>query len=386
MRLVYLSDSPIPSREANGFHVMRMCQAFGQAGHEVTLIGQNCPVYGEPGIDDVFDFYHVDPVFAVQRIKRLKVKGWGLLYGWQAARMAKKQAPDLVYSRNLWGAAIVARMGLPVVFEAHTLKFLSAPMHRRMALHMMRQKSFQRLVVISGVLQEDCLAELAAMGVPEEIDLQVAHDGADLLPADFPARNFPGAAGGRLQVGYCGSLYPGKGAEKIPALAKQCPWADFHIAGGSNEALKKFQEQFDTPPNLQLHGFLPSREAASFCLGCDILLAPNQPQVLLGGPKTDIGRWTSPLKIFEYMASAKPILCSDLTVLREILTDGKTGILLPPDDLRAWARALAFLRDHPEERHRLGENARQDLKMNFTWKSRAESVLKNLAIMEIGND
>jgi hypothetical protein len=38
MKLAYLSNAKIPSREANSIHVMKMCQALGQLGHEVTLL------------------------------------------------------------------------------------------------------------------------------------------------------------------------------------------------------------------------------------------------------------------------------------------------------------------------------------------------------------
>lgn len=359
---------------------MRMCQAFGRAGHEVILIGQDCPIHGEPNVGDIFEFYDVERVFEVKRIKRLNVKGWGLLYGLQAARLARRLAPDLVYARNLWGAAQATRMGLPVVFEAHTLRFLSGRAHRLVSIGMLRRKTFRRLVVISGVLKEDVGQVLQERGLDAVVDLQVAHDGADLLQSDLQAAVFPGTSSGRLQVGYCGSLYSGKGAEIVPELARRCSWADFHIAGGSEVALQEFRSRTDLPENLTLHGFLPSRQAAEFCLGCDVLLAPNQRRVQLGGPGTDIGRWTSPLKIFEYMACAKPILCSDLPVLREILRDGETGWLLPPEDTAAWADALQRLRHDSAERLSLGQKALDDLKSNFTWQNRAYSVLRGLKV------
>ena len=62
---------------------------------------------------------------------------------------------------------------------------------------------------------------------------------------------------------------------------------------------------------------------------------------IAGGGET--AAWMSPLKVFGYMAAAKPILCSDLPVLREVIEDGRNGILVPPDDPAAWARVCQTL-------------------------------------------
>jgi hypothetical protein len=82
----------------------------------------------------------------------------------------------------------------------------------------------------------------------------------------------------------------------------------------------------------------------------------------------------SPLKLFEYMAAGKPILCSDLPVLREIVEDGRNGLLLPLADADAWVAALCRLRDAPEERRRLGAAARADLVARYTWRERARRI------------
>ena len=87
----------------------------------------------------------------------------------------------------------------------------------------------------------------------------------------------------------------------------------------------------------------------------------------------------SPLKLFEYMAARKPILCSDLPVLREIIQHGRNGLLLPVNDHEAWINALQRLLADPTERERLGANARADLLARHTWQRRATRVIDFLA-------
>jgi glycosyltransferase involved in cell wall biosynthesis len=95
----------------------------------------------------------------------------------------------------------------------------------------------------------------------------------------------------------------------------------------------------------------------------------------------DVASWMSPLKIFEYMASEKAIIASDLPVLREVLTDGVTALLCDPDDVRSWAAALERLAHDPAERRRLGRSARELLLSGYTWKQRAERILTALGMM-----
>jgi glycosyltransferase involved in cell wall biosynthesis len=64
-----------------------------------------------------------------------------------------------------------------------------------------------------------------------------------------------------------------------------------------------------------------------------------------------------PIKVGEYMARGKPVLAADLSGARARVRDGVTGLLLPPGDCAAWAQAIEWLLDHPEERKRMGAAA-----------------------------
>jgi len=88
----------------------------------------------------------------------------------------------------------------------------------------------------------------------------------------------------------------------------------------------------------------------------------------------------SPLKIFEYMAAGKAMLCSDLPVLREVLIHEQTALLCDPENPEGWVRALKRLRDDVDLRKRLGKTARREFMAKYTWKTRAESILTDLLV------
>ena len=92
----------------------------------------------------------------------------------------------------------------------------------------------------------------------------------------------------------------------------------------------------------------------------------------------DIGRYFSPMKLFEYMAAGRAILSSDLPVLREVLSD-ENSLLLPPGDLDAWEAGLLGLRDDSAKRAALAANSLRDAQ-NFGWEARAARILAGMPI------
>jgi glycosyltransferase involved in cell wall biosynthesis len=106
----------------------------------------------------------------------------------------------------------------------------------------------------------------------------------------------------------------------------------------------------------------------------DILLAPYEKKVsIFGSNKGDTSKFMSPLKIFEYMSHKKPIIASDLPVIREILNE-KNSILVKPDDIELWINSIEKLKNL-QNREVIANQALSDF-YNYTWKNRAQLVVK----------
>ncbi|MGE0449666.1 MAG: glycosyltransferase family 4 protein [Vicinamibacterales bacterium] len=373
MKLAYLSISKIPSREANSVHVMKMCQAFAHLGHEVTLVAPDVRLGLEPDVADPYRFYGVEPVFAMRKVPWRSFKGRGYAYGWEAGRTARRMGVDAAFGRSLHACVVAAGSGVPTTFDAHMPTFLRQADQRWLFERMIRTAAFRRLAVNCGALGRAALGEL-----PELANrIVVAHNGADPVsnatgPADL------GDTRGRPQIGYVGHLYQGKGFEIVRELAARVPSADFHVVGGDHTSVAQLRADATVPGNVRLHGFVPPAQVDSLTLAFDVVLAPYQVEVrTAGGGET--AAWTSPLKVFGYMAAGKPILCSDLPVLREVIEHGRNGVLLPPSDAAAWAAALRDLIGNPSERARLGAAARTGFLSRHTWQQRASRVLEGLS-------
>jgi glycosyltransferase involved in cell wall biosynthesis len=80
--------------------------------------------------------------------------------------------------------------------------------------------------------------------------------------------------------------------------------------------------------------------------------------------------------MFEYLAAGRPIVASDLPVLREILTN-ENAIILPPGDMSAWVETITSLQASDDRRLALSHAARSTAE-KYTWHQRAQRVLSGL--------
>jgi len=82
-----------------------------------------------------------------------------------------------------------------------------------------------------------------------------------------------------------------------------------------------------------------------------------------------------PIKLFEYMIAALPIVSSDLPRLRTIVQEVQCGILVEPGQPKAFAEAIQWLLEHPAEAQAMGERGRQAVLHTYNWNSQAEVLL-----------
>ena len=201
----------------------------------------------------------------------------------------------------------------------------------------------------------------------------VLPDGADPFPENPPKAKLPKG----INIGYVGHLYPGKGGEFIVRLAKALPDYNFHIVGGQPKDIERIMP-LKPSKNLTFHGHIPHAETIAYLHAFDIAIAPYSEKVNLAKTSADIGKWMSPLKLFEYMSSGTPLITSNLPVLREIIQHNRNGLLAKPDCLDDWKIKLTELAKDSALRTSLGETAHTLFHEQYTWQRRAENILKVL--------
>lgn len=378
LNIVYLAPSFIPSKSANSVQVMKMCQAFARIGHVVELVTfDGTPEYGGFSDDRVFDFYGIEPVFRLNRIRIPAVTGAETM---MAARLIPflsriPRENTLVYARLLYGAVEAAFLGFRTIYEAHELPM--GAQRTWLERWLFQNRNVLKLVVISEALRHLYRVRVLKR-IRNRIKIQVAHDGADIPVFDrYHRRNHEITRGKRasLNLGYVGHLHKGRGIDVLLALATRTPDCDYHILGGNLAHVEQWRRR--SPQNVIFYGYAEPSRVKYFVREMDVLLLPYQRQVFIDSKKRDTGLWMSPMKMFEYMASGKPIISSDLPVLREVLTDRKNSLLVKADSVQEWVEAVNEMRSS-SLRKRLAREAFWDLSVHHTWDTRAREIFRDL--------
>jgi glycosyltransferase involved in cell wall biosynthesis len=377
MKIAYISNSVIPSRAANSIHVMKVCQAFSDLGHDVTLLAPDKKESYEKSVIDIYKFYGVNKSFKLLRVFwPSHIKGKSYLYGLFAALKSIMLNVDLIFCRHLYGAFFSTLLFKKVIFESHSPidAGKSVGLDTRMFKRMIANRHFLSLVVITHSLKEYYIENFPQL----EGKIIVAPDGAD--PIDVMTKPFDFTCDkNRLQVGYVGHLYPGRGLDIIISLSKICDWADFNIIGGT-EADIDYWKGLSNNINLTFHGFVSPSVAEQMRMACDVLLAPYQNSVSVSGGGGNTVQWMSPLKIFEYMAAGKIIMSSDLPVLHEVLEHNRNAFLCEATNVNDWAEKLNSIRYDRNKMKSLGCNALNDFIGHYSWYSRVQNIMKDINI------
>jgi len=380
VKVAVVSSSAIPSDRANSIQVMKVCQALVQLGHAVTLLA---PDTGQQAADPqqlalhygLLETIPLAPVAAPSRRS----------FAWLAARRARRLGADLLYTRLLPVAVLGLLLRLPVVLEVHEMPAGNfGPSWFRLFLCI---GGCKRLLLLTEALRA-ALRQVYRHPLPDGM-VQIAPSGVDLerfkgLPDPETARRTLGLPP-RPTVVCTGHLYAGRGAEIFLQLAPQMPSVHFLWVGGRTEDVHRWRERAGGISNLTFTGFIPNRELPLYQAAADILAMPYQAAVA-GSSGGDIAGVFSPMKMFEYMACGRPILCSDLPALREVL-DGGMAIFCPldagpvPGDrmLAAWQAAIETLLTDKVFATSLAHTARRAA-AGYTWLERTRRALEGFGV------
>jgi glycosyltransferase involved in cell wall biosynthesis len=370
MKIACIASSQIPSTTANSIQVMKACHALAQNQAEVRL--------WVPGNSDISwttlrVHYGLMEEFSIQwQPSQQMLKRYDLAFN--AVNKALAWKADLVYTWLPQAAVLAGMRRIPVVLEMHDLPT------GRMGPHLFRQfvrlHSRKRLLVITQALY-DQLRTRHGFDLPEE-EYRISPNGTDLeryagLPEPEDARRSLGLPQG-LTIGYTGHFYSGRGMDLMMNLIPAFPEVNFMFVGGQPEKVLTWQGLMKQSnfSNAYTTGFIENARLPLYQAAADILIMPYEESIAgsSGGNSAEI---CSPMKMFDYLASGRPILTSDLPVLHEVLNQNN-AIFAPPNDLEAWKGELARLIEDSSLRRSLGQQAQIDA-ARYTWKARARAAL-----------
>jgi len=388
MKIALITNSRIPSLTANSIQAMKVAQALMQLRHDVRMFAPREVGATSPSpLRDHYGLRLSPPLELLPSISGLK----RLDFIVHAQRAARTFGADLIYTWLPQSAALGLWMKYPVVLEMH------ADVTGHMGAWWLKQfwnaKGKKTMTVTTSALKR---ALVRSTGIHfENESVLVTPNGVELeryenLTSPSEARRQLNLPEG-LTVGFTGHIYPGRGAELLFELAKQMPRVNFLWVGGTPELVSLWRSKLEGErvANVTMTGFVEHSKIPLYQAAADVLLMPYS-RTIEASSGQDIAEVINPMKMFEYMAAGRAIVCADISVIREILNE-KNAVFVEASGSRDassrdhnsnwelvisnWKLAIESLLDDESRRLELGAQARKDVE-RFSWVKREERMLE----------
>ncbi len=369
MKITYITNARLPTEWAHSLQIMKTCEALAEAGVDIKVL---TPDRVRHITESPFSYYEIKKEFSIRRIPTLD---WGNLgkIGFRAQilsftvnaffRLSAEEKKSLIYCRDEIIVATLVLFGLKkIIWESHKGSW---NVWARIAV-----KHARAIIVVSRGLKEFYIAKGVS---PEKIS--VIPNGIDLsayeeVYSKEDVRSELGFPQNKKIALYVGMLNGWKGADTLLHASDFLP-QDVLLAviGGEDEALiVRLSKRY---PKVLFLGFRASKELARNLASADVLVLSNTAK------NVESAHFTSPLKLFAYMASKKPIVLPDLPALREILDDS-SAYFVEPDSAEALALGIEEALINPIDATNHSAKA-HEVVQEFSWKKRAERIFRTLA-------
>ena len=405
LKSYYIANTRIPTEKANGYQIFQMCQAFIEAGENIELL------YPNRKNDAVLENQTAENYYQLRKpIPRSKI--WSLDLLWVSNNRLFQFFFNLINSLTfaLFLSFYLKKNQFKIKFiyirDLHLFFFLRIFLSRKILdtfifevhslpestlkkwWHCLHLSKIKRIVTMTENLKTILLHSGISPG-----NIIIEHDAVDI---DFfktnlsrhQAREILGIIPEAIICSYVGKFHTNgmeKGIPEIIEAAKfvlqASPNVVFYFVGGPLDRIPYYLaliKKYDLPKGQFI--FIekrPINEVPLFLAASNILLMPH--------PKNNFYAYcVSPLKLFEYMSSDRPIVASSLPAIQEILEDHQNALLAVAGDARSIAEKITLLIQDSNLGQRLSQNALKKVQ-NYTWNNRAKRILSFFNSLDIGD-
>ena len=379
IEIIYPVPEVFPDNRARFIQIINTCYALAQQGLNVNLVTGIRKKYS---IEDLYKFYGLKtcenlkitklPILRREKARYFKISSNGLFYFSFLVYLLTKQKKhnSIIFLRHLKLANFLLRLKkffkIPMIFEAHEIFHLSTLNRKKQEtlkqIETNVYKNMNALISLSYELKEFLINNF-------DIDKEQIFVAPDAVKKEwFLIEKKP------LYICYTGSLYKWKGVDVLISAMKYIPNEKLLIVGGGErlEELKELAMKNHLSDRIIFAGEVPHTLIPEYLSKAKIAVLPNTAY--------ETSKFSSPLKLFEYMAAGIPIVASDLPVFREILQNQKNALFFEPGNSQALANAIKQILNSDELAQKLSENAKKTAE-KYTYEKRAEKIceiIKNL--------
>ena len=367
MNIHYLATANVPSGSANSIQIIKMCEAFKSNGHNIKLILPN--LISEDNLNS--DYYDIKNKFYIKKIgKKIKsIKGvFNLIIPlFLVIESLKDKSNELIITRNIIVSFILIILRKKHVLELHDDISTSGKLTSLTfkLFNLLNSKYICKIIFITNSLK-----------IYISKKYNYSNNNYKVLPDATEINNFNIKKNYKkyFNIGYFGSVYNSRGVDVILKLSKNDKNNKYFIYGGNKNESAKIKRRIGYA-NLLINPRVSYKNVKNLLCKMDILLMPYKDKITVRGDIGDISKFTSPLKMFDYLGASKIILASELEVLKEILKDKYNCIFIKNfNNVNSWRNEINKINTDNVKSIILRKNALKTAVI-YNWKNRARDMI-----------
>lgn len=383
---IFFTGSVLPQPQAHLVQATNSANAAANLGYSTILFYFKVASSALNPIDWIYPFRPRRPEESLVKFYNLqeKLKVVPLAMPWPIDRVKSKWTSSntiackyyfpihilphtqIVHTRDWNFVKAAIKHGVPAIYEHHHHD------SKQFEPEIVHNPQFQIAITVADPIRESMIQN----GMPPEKVIKL-HNGFNHC---FAIRQPEASAVWRQQllvegrqhlVVYAGALHRFKGVDLLLEVAKELPEIQFVFAGGDAAQVQAYQQlaRDMQVENVTFLGYILHEQLASLLQAADILAHPHC--------SGEAATFTSPLKLFDYMASGTPIVATEIPPLLEFKSSKAIAAWCEPDDPKQFAQCLQqVLQTHPRKIEGYTDNL--DFVRQFSWESRAAKILTHV--------
>lgn len=376
MKLIYISHWRFPSEKTMSPLIMKTCETFARAGVDVELWipwRQNQFAHENP-----FEYHGVEKNFVIRRLPALDLTGtipgnfWFLvmvgtftlsLFCYSFFRRLKGA---VLYAHDVRDVVILFGRKVPIFLEIHDFYKSSASWINRWGFGRARAFVVTNRYKMNILEREFGIVPERMLHKPNAVD-------AEKFQTDMTQREAREKLALPLDkkiILYTGSLFDWKGVDTLLDVHSLLDEGEvIYFVGGTDDDIERFRKrvQEQNIKNIIIAGRKPHDEIPLWVTAADVLVLPNT-------AKDKASKYeTSPVKLFEYMASGRPVVASDLPSIRNVV-DEELVFFFEPDNSQSLAHMVHYALNHKDECIARARCARTEVQ-KYSWEKRIGGII-----------
>lgn len=352
----YICEVNYPSTSAYALHVIKMCDSLSADNTKTNLIA--------PKISNNFlklkKIYNLKNKFKLISIFNKKINMFfftRIIFTIKILYLLRSKPKNIFLSRSIIFSLLSAMLGKKTILELHhELKGFSKILYNFVNFFKF-DKNLKYIFIHKNLIKKFNLIKYKSLCLDDAIDIN------DYL-VKFKSKIL------KKTCVYAGSFYPGKGLEIITYISKKLPDFNFHLYGD-----KAYLPSTSFEKNIHFFGHINYKEIPNILSKYEVALMPYLSKVSGRHKNLNLANNMSPLKMFDYLASGRIILATNLKVYGHILKNNYNAILVDENKIDDWIFWIKKIFKNPDKFSNLKKNSLITAK-KYTWTSRGKKIKK----------